>query len=332
MDTQLIDLYKKYEKKGKLYEFTKYINDNDLTQKFIQQLFSTSFMKKYEGKEYDEAMGISNFALMLTRDILEEKFGDNLSKKIIEILYNIDEPFSRNVKLLSLVAGDGVIATDENSRRNLEAILDMTSNPENVYGIHVIGAQIGDERIQSGIPLTGHKFVAVDRDFVDYSKNIETVLKKNITLFQSRLFNDSQIDLLIQLINSRNYNSPSGQFNDILITSIPRSELEGNAPGIIIERDGDKFLNPEYIKCFARVDVRDGRIEDVVRNSKFIEKSNIPQSMQEWNAQFEEWYEKSRQLQIQPHKQGLISLFKRIREDRYKGDQTVEQDQGFDKE
>ncbi len=133
MDTKLIDMYKKYSKKNKLYEFTKYLNDNNLKDNFLQQLFNSSFMKRYEGKEYNEAMELSNYAIALSRKTLEEKFGENLAKKMIESIYKLDEPFSRNHKIMALAVGDEIKGVpDETSREKLEQLLDLTSNPDNV--------------------------------------------------------------------------------------------------------------------------------------------------------------------------------------------------------
>ncbi len=312
MDTKLIDMYKKYSKKNKLYEFTKYLNDNNLKDNFLQQLFNSSFMKRYEGKEYNEAMELSNYAIALSRKTLEEKFGENLAKKMIESIYKLDEPFSRNHKIMALAVGDEIKGVpDETSRENLEQLLDLTSNPDNVYGIHIVGGQNGEGYMQFGYPITGNQLVANDYDLnndYEFYKNLELNISKNTYLFRN-----DQIGLILKLIANRGYKAkPDGKYNDVMLVSIPKDELDNNNPDIIVDIGGHKFLSPEYIKGFVRTDIGNGSINQICTNPYFSEKFSIPQSYNEWNTQFENWYKTAGSIEFQPYKHGMIETIQEI--------------------
>ena len=146
----------------------------------------------------------------------------------------------------------------------------------------------------------------------DYKNNIKGTLEKNVTFFSN-----DPIGLVSQLMSSRGYNNPTSEFNDIMIVSIPKEELEQNREGIIIEKDKVKYLNPTYIQGFARVGVEKGNIDSFVENPQFIEKGQQKEnveslSIDDWKNKFEGWYECSRTTKMQKIKSNVIGFFKSI--------------------
>lgn len=170
----------------------------------------------------------------------------------------------------------------------------------------------GDTLAMQGIELTGHKFMAVDYGQNDYKKNVKGTLEKNVTFF-----NNDPIGVVMQMIKAREYNMHKGQFNDIMLVSIPKHELKQNKEGIIIEKNDTKYLNPSYIKGYARVDVENGNIENFKDNEAFIEKEDKSQTVEElsvddWKEKFEGWYENSRTTKLQKIKAKIMGFFKSI--------------------
>lgn len=118
-------------------------------------------------------------------------------------------------------------------------------------------------------------------------------------------------------MSSRGYNNPTGEFNDIMIVSIPKEELEQNKEGIIIEKNETKYLNPTYIQGFARVGVEKGNIDNFIENPAFIEKIKQKEtveslSVDDWKKKFEGWYESSRTTKMQRIKSNVMEFFKSI--------------------
>lgn len=198
----------------------------------------------------------------------------------------------------------------EEEVNTFETILDIASNKENVVGIHITGGEIGNA-LNRGIELTGHKWVA--RDTSDYRSNIRGTLEKNISFFENR-----PIELAMNLINARGYNNTTQDFNDIMIVSIPKKELEQNQEGIITEKDEVRYLNPSYIKGFVKVRVKDGKIEGFQENPRFAQKEikeheTVKElSTEDWKEKFEGWYEQSRTTKMQKFKVTVLKFFKNI--------------------
>lgn len=149
----------------------------------------------------------------------------------------------------------------------------------------------------------------------NYKNNIKGTLEKNVTFF-----NEEPINVVMQIINSRGYNNPTSEYNDVMIVSIPKAELEQNMEGIIIEKNNSKYLNPEYIKGYVRVGVENGNIENFKENPLFVEKEDRIHkeqtinelSINDWQNKFEGWYENSRTTKMQKIKNNVIGFFKSI--------------------
>ena len=112
-DYKLIEQCKKYIKKGKADKFYEYLKQNDLTEEFVRQTFQSSFQRRYKGKEYEEALEISNFALKISMDSLKGKFGETLSDRFTEIIYNMPQPSQRNFNLFRLMNSPIQSVTEE---------------------------------------------------------------------------------------------------------------------------------------------------------------------------------------------------------------------------
>lgn len=177
-----------------------------------------------------------------------------------------------------------------------------------------------------GINLSGHKLSAVNFSENDYKEHLESTLNKNITFFEN-----NPIELLMNIINSRGYNNPTGEFNDIMIVSIPKEELKQNKEGIIIETNQEKHLNPSYIQGFVRMNVKDGNVEKIFDNPIFQNKDMQKDSVElmnadDWKIKFEQWYEKSRTTKMQSMQTNIIGFFKKMlnREKNKENDQELE--------
>ena len=302
-NNKLIEQCKKYIKKGKLEQLYNYLQQNGLTQEFIKQNFHDSFNRAYQGNDLKNAIEISNFALKVSMETLSEKYGEKVANRFAEIIYNIPYPSYRNMCLFRLMNSPVKVTTQEQSD-NIEKILEIASDEEHVIGTHIIGAQIGETLSREGICLTGHKFAAKD-----YSSNIKQEIEKNVSLYDN-----DPIGVVMQMIDGRGYNHPDGKFNDVMIVSIPKEELEKNADGIIIENDGNKYLSPAYIKGFMRVGTENASFEQFVDNPSFLEKRQANQaiSSDEWKKQLEKWYQESNTTKMQKIKFGVINYFKRL--------------------
>lgn len=300
---KLIEQCKKYIQKGKADKLHEYLKQNNLTEEFIRQIFNSTFQKSYKGKEYEEALEISNFALKISMESLKERFGERLADRFTEIMYNMPQPSQRNFNLFRLMNSPIQSVTEEQAH-NIEKILDISSDKNNIIGTHFIGAELGDKLASEGILLTGHKFAVKDD-----STSIKQKIEKNVTLYQN-----DPLGVILQMIEGREYNRQTGQFNDIMIVSIPREELERNEQGIIIEKDQNQYVNPAYIKGFARIGVKNANFEKFLENPSFIEKSQNRQSTSsdEWKQKFEQWYEKSTTTKMQKMKLGITSFIKKI--------------------
>lgn len=103
MSDNLIEKCNKYIEKGKIDKFYEYIKNNDLTQEFIKQSFYKTYNKGFKGKEYEDIMNVTNFALKISMEELRLKYGDKLSNRFSEIIYNTLQPSKRMFNLFRLI-------------------------------------------------------------------------------------------------------------------------------------------------------------------------------------------------------------------------------------
>lgn len=175
---------------------------------------------------------------------------------------------------------------------NVSQIFDMACDENNVIGTHITGSQIGDIISDEGIALTGHKFVATDSLTNNSSKNnVKGTLEKNITFFKNQPF-----ELLWNLTSGRKYNNYTREnFNDIMLVSIPENELNNNRDDIIIQNNSSLYLNPSYIKGYAKINTLDGDIKDIKENPRFINKNyqelyNQRECNYDYSQKLDQWY------------------------------------------
>lgn len=176
---------------------------------------------------------------------------------------------------------------------NVSQIFDMACDENNVIGTHITGSQIGDIISDEGIALTGHKFVATDSLTNNGSKsNVKGTLEKNITFFKNQPF-----ELLWNLTSGRKYNNYTREnFNDIMLVSIPENELNNNRDDIIIQNDSSLYLNPSYIKGYAKINTVDGDIKDIKENPRFINKNyhelynQRESNYDDYRQKLDQWY------------------------------------------
>ena len=141
MDTKLIEKCKKYIKKGKTDRLYKYVMKKGLQEEVIKQLFYDSFRKSYEGQEYIEAMKLSDFAIRISQEKFTEKFGEDLTKKFLESIYNLKKIFIRNEKLYELMIVPINCKMSKAEMENMKKIFDMASSKENIIGTHITGTE-----------------------------------------------------------------------------------------------------------------------------------------------------------------------------------------------
>ena len=283
-----IDLFNKYMKKGKLDKFNNYLIENNLRDKFIED---ATWYSPYHYKDNTDKLeeSLNNYTLMLLKDDACQKYG-NLGDKFCEYIYSQE---SEGLKRSNMFLLDRILkSSNYTNLDNVSQIFDMACDENNVIGTHITGSQIGDIISDEGIALTGHKFVVTDSLINNNSKSdVEGTLKKNITFFKNQPF-----ELLWNLTRGRNYNNYAREnFNDIMLVSIPENELNNNRDDIIIQNDLSLYLNPSYIKGYAKVNTVDGDIKDIKENPKFINKNyhelyNQRESNYDYSQKLDQWY------------------------------------------
>lgn len=283
-----IDLFNKYMKKGKLDKFNNYLLENNLRDKFIED---ATWYRPYQYKNNTDKLeeSLNNYTLMLLKDDACQKYG-NLGDKFCEYIYSQE---SQGLKRSNMFLLDRILkSSNYTNLDNVSQIFDMACDENNVIGTHITGSQIGDIISDEGIALTGHKFVATDSLINNNSKSdVKGTLKKNITFFKNQPF-----ELLWNLTSGRNYNNYAREnFNDIMLVSIPENELNNNRDDIIIQNDSSLYLNPSYIKGYAKVNTVDGDIKDIKENPKFINKNyhelyNQRESNYDYSQKLDQWY------------------------------------------
>lgn len=283
-----IDLFNKYMKKGKLDKFNNYLIENNLRDKFIED---ATWYSPYHYKDNTDKLeeSLNNYTLMLLNDDACQKYG-NLGDKFCEYIYSQE---SEGLKRSNMFLLDRILkSSNYTNLDNVSQIFDMACDENNVIGTHITGSQIGDIISDEGIALTGHKFVATDSLTNNNSKNnVKGTLEKNITFFKNQPF-----ELLWNLTSGRKYNNYTREnFNDIMLVSIPESELNNNRDDIIIQNDSSLYLNPSYIKGYAKINTVDGDIKDIKENPRFINKNyhglyNQRESNYDYRQELDQWY------------------------------------------
>lgn len=283
-----IDLFNKYMKKGKLDKFNNYLIENNLRDKFIED---ATWYSPYHYKDNTDKLeeSLNNYTLMLLKDDACQKYG-NLGDKFCEYIYSQE---SEGLKRSNMFLLDRILkSSNYTNLDNVSQIFDMACDENNVIGTHITGSQIGDIISDEGIALTGHKFVATDSLTNNNSKNnVKGTLEKNITFFKNQPF-----ELLWNLTSGRKYNNYTREnFNDIMLVSIPENELNNNRDDIIIQNDSSLYLNPSYIKGYAKINTVDGDIKDIKENPRFINKNyhelyNQRESNYDYGQKLDQWY------------------------------------------
>lgn len=283
-----IDLFNKYMKKGKLDKFNNYLLENNLRDKFIED---ATWYRPYQYKNNTDKLeeSLNNYNLMLLKDDACQKYG-NLGDKFCEYIYSQE---SEGLKRSNMFLLDRILkSSNYTNLDNVSQVFDMACDENNVIGTHITGSQIGDIISNEGIALTGHKFVATDSLTNNNSKsNVKGTLEKNITFFKNQPF-----ELLWNLTSGRNYNNNTREnFNDIMLVSIPENELNNNRDDIIIQNNSSLYLNPSYIKGYAKINTVDGDIKDIKENPRFINKNyqelyNQRESSYDYRQKLDQWY------------------------------------------
>ena len=283
-----IDLFNKYMKKGKLDKFNNYLLENNLRDKFIED---ATWYRPYQYKNNTDKLeeSLNNYTLMLLKDDACQKYG-NLGDKFCEYIYSQE---SEGLKRSNMFLLDRILkSSNYTNLDNVSQVFDMACDENNVIGTHITGSQIGDIISNEGIALTGHKFVATDSLTNNNSKNnVKGTLEKNITFFKNQPF-----ELLWNLTSGRKYNNYTREnFNDIMLVSIPENELNNNRDDIIIQNDSSLYLNPSYIKGYAKINTVDGDIKDIKENPRFINKNyhelyNQRESNYDYSQKLDQWY------------------------------------------
>lgn len=283
-----IDLFNKYMKKGKLDKFNNYLIENNLRDKFIED---ATWYSPYHYKDNTDKLeeSLNNYTLMLLKNDACQKYG-NLGDKFCEYIYSQE---SEGLKRSNMFLLDRILkSSNYTNLDNVSQIFDMACDENNVIGTHITGSQIGDIILDEGIALTGHKFVATDSLTNNGSKsNVKGTLEKNITFFKNQPF-----ELLWNLTSGRKYNNYTREnFNDIMLVSIPENDLNNNKEDIIIQNDSSLYLNPSYIKGYAKINTVDGDIKDIKENPRFINKNyqelyNQRESNYDYRQKLDQWY------------------------------------------
>lgn len=283
-----IDLFNKYMKKGKLDKFNNYLIENNLRDKFIED---ATWYRPYQYKNNTDKLeeSLNNYTLMLLKDDACKKYGE-LGDKFCKYIYNQE---NRALKRSNMFLLDRILkSSNYTNLDNVSQVFDMACDENNVIGTHITGSQIGDIISDEGIVLTGHKFAATDSLINNNIKSVKGTLEKNITFFKNQPF-----ELLWNLTSGRNYNNNTREnFNDIMLVSIPENELNNNRDDIIIQNNSSLYLNPSYIKGYAKINTVDGDIKDIKENPRFINKNyhelynQRESNYDDYRQKLDQWY------------------------------------------
>lgn len=274
MAGKLIEEFNKKLKRKDLESLYNYITENKLEEQFLE-----------EAKFAEQTNELSLFSLKVCMDKFKDKFGEELANKFGEIIYN-GHTNIRLPNLLNLIYFD----ISERDYESVKKLLDITSIKDCAIGTHITGKELGDVLNEQGVMLTGHKLGVEEKKD---SHGLESILNENITFFHD------PISFVTQISRARNYNKfeDSTKYNDVMLISIPKDKLaqtRGDNNGVIIENGSKEYLNPEYIFGFARVDCKNGEIEGIHTNSKFVEKeAQEKEDAEKWEERFEEWFQEA---------------------------------------
>lgn len=103
MADNLIEKCNKYIEKGKIDKFYEYIKTNDLTHEFVRQSFNQTYNRGFQGKDYEDIINVTNFALKISMEQLTAKYGDKLTNRFAEIIYNTPQPGRKMFNLFTLM-------------------------------------------------------------------------------------------------------------------------------------------------------------------------------------------------------------------------------------
>lgn len=282
-----IDLFNKYMKKGKLDKFNNYLLENNLRDKFIED---ATWYRPYQYKNNTDKLeeSLNNYTLMLLKDDACKKYGE-LGDKFCKYIYNQE---NRALKRSNMFLLDRILkSSNYTNLDNVSQSFDMACDENNVIGTHITGSQIGDIISDEGIALTGHKFAATDSLINNNIKSVKGTLEKNITFFKNQPF-----ELLWNLTSGRNYNNNMREnYNDIMLVSIPENDLNNNKEDIIINNNESMYLNPSYIKGYAKINTVDGDIKNIKENPRFINKGyqglyKQRESNYDYSQKLDQWY------------------------------------------
>lgn len=299
MGYKLIETFEKYNNKNKLDKFYRYIEKNNLKDQFMKEALYEALRPK-KGKDYTDLLKCS---LNLSLEELEKGFGEKNAKRIIGLLYkgsNINTKMSNLIQLTNIVKDRDYTGQED----YINDILDMVSQEGMTVGTHIIGTDYGETLKQEGILLTGHKFVTTDRVEDDATNDVKGILSRNVTFFEN-----APIDAFLHIFQNRGYNNRQrGGANDIMIVSIPTEQLQQNKSDIIIEKQDSKYLNPQYISGYVRINVENAQIENVKHDG------NISQSKstEEWEKRFVEWNRQTSTSKLAVIKDNIIKKLKNL--------------------
>lgn len=296
-------------KNGKIDEIYEKLKLNNKIDEFSEKIFMDLF-----GEEEIEGESKYDNLMMLYQKIVYDKLLGVYGEKISDRLLNeITKEKNLNVRcrVLTLyyngIRQKNQISTEQS--KDMEELMDVIFNEDNVVGTHITGRNIGEKILKEGILLTGHKLLA--KDDSDYSDDLTRRLEKNVTFFNYQM--QSRASLLSHIINSRGYNASQGNFNDVMIVSIPKNDLENNSEEII--KNGE-YLNPKYLAGYVSVGVKNGEIAQFQKNPEYQEsrdKECISEfSVEDWNCKFSSWYEETKIPKFQKIKNSIINRIKNL--------------------
>jgi len=273
----LIENYEKFAKRGKTEKFHEYLQEEGLVQQFVTEVFNNTYGGYLPDDKRKRAMELTDFALQITREEWTQKYGENLAKRFKGLISEINHPSERIFHIYSL--GRWALKfTSEEQMEAAEEILNLASKPGNIIGVHGTGAELGETILKQGLRLTGDLNEAYIRT------DVKEILSRNIELFRG----NRPLDVFEQVIDYSGWNKKQGTTcSDMVIISIPEDELDEGFEEIIkIGEDGFKYLNPEYINSYARVQRTPLPLElmRLTKNPLFVEKSSQKVEKTQTNA------------------------------------------------
>ena len=306
MEKNFIKDFEKHLNKNKLNKFYEYLQKNNLIDKFIlEATWYNPYTNKYNSDLLEK--NLSNFTIKILKDKVSQKYGNDLSNKFCEYIYNRDR---ESIKRHDLFVLDSILKNgDYTNLENLEKVFDLACDKNNILGTHITRENLGDKLSNEGVLLSGHKFAANDLTRNNYQNNVRLVLEENITFFD-----DQPFDLLFNLSGGRNYkNYQKSETKDVMLISIPPQSLNDNAQGIIINKNQNLYLNPEYVQGYTKINTLSGNIESINQNPKFVQR--IPKTSRKMNNDFEynleSWYNDASTSKFKKFSNKIKSIFSR---------------------